>query len=103
MAKPKYDGVVQAVRYDDDGRVLWVRAFLRRGPAWSDYVLLDRDELIAQLNSGKRIVIGKRVKFLGGTFETSSPVALVEQNGHEFLVSGDALADRDYLQGVPLI
>ena len=103
MAKPKYDGVVQAVRYDADGQVLWVRAFLRRGPTWSDYVLLDRDELIAQLNSGKRIVIGKRVPFLGGTFETSSLVALVEQNGHEFLVSGEAQADRDYLQGVPII
>lgn len=103
MAKPKFDGVVQAVHYDDDGQVLWVRAFLRRGPAWSDYVLLDREELIRQLNSGKRIVIGKRVPFLGGTFETSSPVELVEHNGHKFLVSGDAQADRDYLQGVPII
>ena len=103
MAKPKYDGVIQAVRYDDDGQVLWVRAFLRRGPAWSDYILLDRDELIEQLNSGKRIVIGKRVRYLGGTFETSSPVELVEKDGHEFLFSGDAQADRDCLQGVPLV
>lgn len=103
MAKPKYDGVVQAVRYDDGGRILWVRAFLRRGPAWSDYILLDRSELIKQLNSGKRIVTGQRVPFLGGTFETSSAVELVEQDGQVFLSAGDAQADRDYLQGVPII
>ena len=103
MAKPKYDGVVQAVRYDDMGRVLWVRAFLRRGPAWSDYVILERSELIEQLNSGKRIVIGQRVPYLGGTFETSSSVKLVEQNGQEFIFAGDSQADRDYLEGIPII
>lgn len=103
MAKPKFDGVVQAVRYDDRGQVLWVRAFLRRGPAWSDYVILERSELIEQLNSGKRIVIGQRVPYLGGTFETSSSVELVEKNGQEFIFSGDTQADRDCLQGVPII
>ena len=103
MAKPKYDGVVQAVRYDDRGQILWVRVFLRRGPAWSDYVILERSELIEQLNSGKRIVIGQRVPFLGGTFETSSAVEQVEQDGQVFLFAGDARADRDYLQGVPII
>ena len=103
MAKPKYDGVVQAVRYDDEGQVVWVRAFLRRGPAWSDYILLDRGELIEQLNAGKRIVIGQRVPFLGGTFETTSAVELVEQDGKEFLSAGDTQIDRDCLQGVPLI
>ena len=103
MAKPKYDGVVQAVRYDDSGQVLWVRAFLRRGPAWSDYILLERSELIEQLKSGKRIVIGQRVPFLGGTFETSSALELVEQDGQELILTGDTQADRDCLQGVPLI
>jgi hypothetical protein len=61
MARAKYDGIVQAVRYGEDGEILWVRAFLRRGPTWSDSVLIDRKTLVDKLKSGKQFVIGKRV------------------------------------------
>jgi len=103
MAKPKYDGVVQAVRYDDQGQVLWVRAFLRRGQAWSDQIILKRIALIELIKSGKRIVVGERTKFLGATFETADPVTVVKVNGHEVLVTGDTQAKKDSLAGVPLI
>ncbi len=52
MARVDYDGVIQAVHYDNQGQVEWVRAFLRRGPVWSDYVQLDRDDLVDKINSG---------------------------------------------------
>lgn len=103
MAKPKYDGVVEAVRYDDQGQVLWVRAFLRRGQAWSDQIILKRSALIELIKSGKRIVVGERTPFLGATFETTDPVTVVKVNSHEVLITGDTKAKTDSLAGVPLI
>jgi hypothetical protein len=103
MAKPKYDGVVQAVRYDDEGQVLWVRAFLRRGPIWSDHIQLDRNDLIDKLNSGMKLMTGERLPYYGSTFKTSKPVKVVKVNSHEILIAGDVQGDTDCLKGVPLI
>lgn len=103
MAKPKYDGVVETARLGDDGQILWVRAHLRRGPTWSDHVLLDRKTLIEQIKSGRRFVVGKRIPRLAGTFEVSQPINLVQKDGQEYLVTGDTAAERDRLDGVPLI
>ena len=52
MAKVKYDGVIEAVHYAADGQVEWVRAYLRRGPAFSDRIMLDRQTLIEDLKAG---------------------------------------------------
>ena len=103
MAKPKYDGVIEAVHYDDQGQILWVRGFLRRGPIWSDYVRLDRQELIDKINSGMRLMTGERIHYYGGTFETSDQVKVIKVNEHEILVAGDNGAKSDDLRGVPLI
>lgn len=103
MAKPKYDGVIQAVHYGSDGQVLWVRAYLRRGPTWSDHILLDRQTLVEQLKAGKRFYVGKRVPLLAGTFEVSAPVKLIPGDGQEVLVTDDLQAEKDCLEGVPLL
>ena len=103
MAKIDYDGVVQAVHYDDQGQVKWVRAFLRRGPVWSDYVLLHRAELVEKIKAGLRFRTGKRLPYQGGTFETGSPVELVKVNEHQVLVTGDKQAKIDSLEGLPFI
>jgi len=103
MARTKYDGIVQAVRYGEDGQILWVRAFLRRGPTWSDSVLVDRKALVEKLKSGKQFVIGKRVEFMASTFETSSPIRLVMKNGQENLIAGEPGGEKDCLEGAPLV
>lgn len=103
MAQKKYDGIVQSVRYGEDGRILWVRAFLRRGPAWSDHVLIDRDTLTKELKDGKRFVVGKRIELMGGTFETTTPLQLLIKNGQEILIAGIPSAENDCLEGVPLV
>ena len=103
MAQIKYDGIIQTVRYNDEGRIEWVRAFLRRGPTWSDYIILDRDTLISQIKSGKRFAAGKRIPQLGTTFEISAPVRLYQTDGQDVLVTGDIQANQDHLEGVPLI
>ena len=86
-----------------------MRAYLRRGPTWSDHILLDRQALIQQLRSGKRFFTGQRVPLLAGTFEISAPVKLLKKDSQEFLVTGDLLdtgdlgSEKDCLEGVPLL
>jgi hypothetical protein len=103
MAKAKFDGVVEAVHYRPDGRVDWVRTYLRRGPTFSDHILLDRQTLVEHLKAGKRYLVGERLPLVASTFKVDQPLRLLEKNGQEILVTGDTQADRDRLEGVPVI
>ncbi len=103
MAKVDYDGVIQAAHYDDQGQVDWVRAYLRRGAVWTDYILLPRAELMEKIQSGLRFRTGERLEYQGGTFKTFDPVRVVQSNSHEVLVAGDGSAESDKLDGVPRI
>jgi hypothetical protein len=103
MAQDKYDGVVEAVHYTPDGKIAWVRAYERRGSAFSERRILDRDTLVNRLREGKRYVAGKRVPYLGSTFEVSEALHLVANNGNELLVTGERQAGEDDLKGVPII
>jgi hypothetical protein len=103
MAKSKVDGVIQAVHYNPDGQVAWVRAYLRRGPTYSDRVLLDRQTLIEQLQSGKRYFVGDTVPQMASTFDIAQAVQIVEKNGKQYLVTGAKDIDHDRLEGAPVI
>ncbi len=103
MAKPKFDGVIEAVHYQPDGQVEWVRAYERRGPAFSERILLDRQTLVERLVAGQRFVVGKRLPYLGSTFEVSQPVHLVQRSDGDALVVGDVQGEQDRLEGVPVI
>jgi hypothetical protein len=103
MDKTKYDGVIEAVHYNKDGQVEWVRAYERRGPAFSDIVLIDRGNLIEQLKAGKVFFVGQRVPLMGSSFEVSQPVRIIETGGKEVLVSGDMTSEQDCLEGAPII
>lgn len=101
MAKQKFDGVVEAVHYKPDGQVDWVRTYLRRGPIFSDYILLDRQTLVEHLKSGKQYVAGRRIPQLASTFEVTNPLHVIRNGGEEILVTGDLQSNRDKLEGVP--
>lgn len=107
MAKQKLDGVVNAVHYSPDGQVAWVRAYLRRGPTFSDRVMLDRQTLIANLKSGKNYFVGERVPQMASTFEVGSVLRVIDKNGKLIIVSGnkdaDSAAEHDHLEGAPII
>ena len=99
MAK-KYDGVIEAVRYKD-GQIEEVRAFERRGAAFSDRIMIPRQKLIDRLKNGKKFVVGQRKAFFAGTFETSKSVQLVSREGREF-ISTRSDAERDELEQAPV-
>jgi hypothetical protein len=103
MAKTRFDGVVEAVHYNPEGQVKWIRAYLRRGPTFSDRLILDRQALVEQIKSGKIFLAGKRIERMASTFETSVPLRLVRNDHQDILVTGDIQTDRDCLEGVPII
>ncbi|MGZ9165938.1 MAG: hypothetical protein ACXW4U_12260 [Anaerolineales bacterium] len=100
MAK-KFDGVIEAVHYKN-GQIMSVRAFERRGAAFSDRVLIDRKELLERLNNGQKYVIGKRKEFLAGTFEVQEKhVQVLKRDGRE-IIATHANADHDELEQAPV-
>jgi uncharacterized protein YjhX (UPF0386 family) len=99
MAK-KFDGVIEAVRYKD-GQIAEVRAFERRGAAFSDRVMIPRVKLLERLKDGKKFVVGQRKEFFAGTFETGKPVQVVSRSGKEFITTRSD-AERDELEQAPV-
>ncbi|MEW6717679.1 MAG: hypothetical protein AB1345_09270 [Chloroflexota bacterium] len=102
MGRKKFDGVVEAVRYSPNGEIKWVRAYERRGPTFSDSLLLDRKTLMERLKDGQRYVTGRRLAYMASTFETGDTLRVLKENGREVVVVGDRATDRDWLAEVPI-
>lgn len=99
MAK-KFDGVIEAVHYKN-GEIEVVRAFERRGAAFTDRVLIPRHEFLELLKKGRKYVVGKRKVFLAGTFDVQDkPVQIVNRDGKE-IISTRSEADHDELEQAP--
>jgi hypothetical protein len=100
MAK-KFDGVVEAVRFKN-GQIEVVRAFERRGAAFSDRILIPRTEFLERLKRGQKFFVGRRKEFLAGTFEIQDkPVQIVNRDGQE-IISTNSNADHDELERAPV-
>ena len=102
MAQKKFDGVVEAVRYAPDGRVDLVRVYERRGPTFSDRILLTRQELIDRLKLKKRFFVGRRMPYLAGTFDVGAQLRLAGADETLRVVTSDQPGESDHLEGVPL-
>jgi hypothetical protein len=96
----RVDGIIEAVRYKN-GQIVTVRAYERRGAAFSDRLLFDRKELLERIKSGKKFVTGIRKELWAGTFDEGKIVEVVAREGKEFLVTR-ADADRDTLEPAPV-
>jgi hypothetical protein len=100
MAK-KFDGVIEAVRYKN-GQIEVVRTFERRGAAFTDRIMLDRQEFLNRLKKGKKYFVGKRKEFLAGTFDVQDkPIQIVGRNGQEIIATRSE-ADHDELEQAPV-
>lgn len=96
----KFDGVIEAVRYKN-GKIALVRAYERRGPTFSDHILLNRKDLLERLRAGKRFVTGRRKPLLASTFEIDKEVRIIGQDGN-LVITTRPNAERDDLENVPL-
>ena len=100
MAK-KFDGVIEAVRYNPNGEIALVRAYELRGVTYSDRILLDRPTLLERIKVGKTFSTGQRKEFWGSTFELGKTVKLVNKNGKDFLATHDDVPMRDEIEDTP--
>lgn len=98
MANKKVDGIIEAVRYQPDGKISCVRFYERRGVVWSDAFLLQREDLAMRLKKGKQIMTGTRQAYLGSTFATR---IAIKEMGSTIITPGQA-ENRDLLDGVPV-
>ncbi len=96
----KYDFVIEAVRYKN-GKIDVVRGYQRRGPTFTDRILLDRKALLEQLKDGKHVVTGQRKEFLASTFDVGKAVQVLEQDGKQ-VVTTLPQSEHDALEGVPV-
>jgi len=96
----KIDGVIEAVRYKG-GKIELVRLYERRGPTFSDHVLMDRSTLLGRLKDGKNLVTGRRQPLLASTFEVGLPV-LLSGGTSDSIVTTPGGHGPDRLEGVPL-
>jgi len=102
MAKEKFDGIIETVRYTPDGLIKIVRIYERRGPTFSDRLLLSREDLLSRIKAGKRYLTGKRIPYQASTFELKDPVTLVKLDQTEYLVTQPGSAAGDDLGSLPV-
>ncbi len=103
MAKEKLDGVVEAVHYNASAQVEWVRAYERRGPTFSDLLLIRREELIRRIKAGKKYVSGSRKQYLSSTFDVNSPIHVFQAGDKDYLAFSEEANSGDVLPGLPVI
>jgi hypothetical protein len=97
MPPAKFDIVITTVRYAPNSKIEIVRAFERRGAAFSDHVLLSRQVLLEKIKNSKKCVTGRRKEFLAGTFDVYKTVQVVG----DFITTENS-AGQDNLQDVPI-
>jgi|SRR5512146_2453758 hypothetical protein len=96
----KFDVVIEAVRYKN-GNIDMVRAYERRGPTFTDRILLDRRAMIDLIEQGKHVVTGQRKEYFGGMFDVGKPVKLVGQDSRQVITTQDQ-SEHDELEDVPV-
>ncbi len=99
----KLDGVIEAAHFNADGTLAWVRAYERRGPTWSDTVLLDRATLLERLRQGKRFYVGSRRELWASEFDLTVPLRRVEFYRGEALITGPGKPRQDSLKHIPVV
>ncbi len=102
MAPKKFNGVVEAVRYDAAGQVELVRIYERRGPTFSDRILLSRVELVQRLKKGERFVTGTRKPYLSSSFEVNNDLRLLGLAGGEIISDSEEDLTHDQIKSAPV-
>ena len=102
MARGKFDGLIEAVRYHPDATIDLLRVYERRGPTFSDRVIYSRQQLVDALENGKKFVTGSRKPLLASTFDVQERVYLAKDGTSRAVVATSKTASADSLPGTPL-
>lgn len=103
IKKKPYDGVVVAARYSPQGKIEWVRAFVRHGFVFSDRMDMDRETLLKNLREGKKFKTGERITYQGNDFKISDDIQLIESDSGSKIIAGEVSKNRDSLGNIPII
>ena len=99
-----FDGVVEAVHYKKTGRIDWVRAYERRGPTWSDHLIIDRKTLLKKLEEGKRFFAGKRNVFNASEFKLGKKLVIDDNGKGEVIITENTKQNLiDHLEDVEIL
>jgi len=101
MARIRYDGVVEAVRYQPNGQIELVRVYEKRGFVFTDVLLLDRPALVEQLSKGRKFVTGQRKAYVANEFETGKSLRLAGKAG-AVITTKEQAGSQDFLANVPI-
>ena len=85
MAKVVADGIVEAVRYNEQKNIKLARVYLRHGLVFTDCMLFTRDQLIEAIQSGKKFYSGSRKTYYASSFFLNQELCLHEQNETSFI------------------
>ncbi len=101
MAKNKFDGILEAVRLDQDDQLVLAKIYEKRGVVWSDHFLVKRDDFVARLKNGQVFLVGTRQYKLGSSFDTTDTIRLAKNDGKEFIRLDQDNKASDLLKGIP--
>ena len=99
MARIKYDGVIEGVRYTSAGQIEMVRIYEKRGFVFSDSILMDRAGLAEKLSQGSQFVTGHRKQYVANMFETGKLVHL-SCGTNPIITTKDQAGNQDFLANV---
>jgi len=102
MAQTKFDYLVEAVHYSPDGELEKIRLYERRGPSFSDRIIINRDQLIQYLVAGKKVAAGNRISFMASTFNHTGEIRISGTKEAPVLVMGGDITSHDSLTGIPV-
>lgn len=103
MTAEKIDYLIEAVRYQADGSVDFVRLYERRGASFSDRELFTRDQIVEVLKNRKLVFTGKRLASMASTFEVMSRVNFSDTDGKSVIYTLDEAPTQDTLENVPIL
>ncbi len=102
MPNIKFDYLIEALHYSPYGELQNIRVFERRGPSFSDRLILSRAQLVDLMQAGKKVVAGKRQSYLASTFDVIDFVQLSGTKDTPVIVLGEEPASEDRLPGIPV-
>lgn len=100
----RYDFILEAGHFNQDGQLEFARLYERRDSSYSDRIIFSRPMLIEAIQKKKKAAIGRRIRGLASTFEIISPVLLSNSPATCLITSIDqSSAQNDTLPGLPFI